>query len=145
MRTNVFLLLAVWGAFAAGDDWKKLADLRTGTELKIYERGSSQPRLAKFSDTTDESLLVVLQNEQVSIPRDRIDRIDYRPLKKDAPKTTTQTKLDDPAAPSSSGPQGPLAPRHSDSGIPGSSSTTSVSLSSGEYQTIYRRPPPPAK
>lgn len=52
MRSIVLLLLAASTVFAADDGWKKLSDLKTGTELKIYERGSSQPRLARFSDAT---------------------------------------------------------------------------------------------
>ena len=145
MRTIVLFSLTLLAAFAADAAWKKLGDWRTGMELKIYERGSSHPRQARFNDTTADSLLVIVKNEQVSIPRDRIDRIDYRPLKKVGPKTNTQTKVDDAAAPPSSGPQGPSVPIHTGSGLPGSSSTTTISTDSGEFQTIYRRPPAPLK
>ena len=59
----------------------KHGELKSGTELRIYKKDAKQPLLVKMDEATDESLLVVLKNEQVSIPKDQIDRIDYRPTR----------------------------------------------------------------
>ncbi|MGO9242992.1 MAG: hypothetical protein ACLPXM_19930 [Terriglobales bacterium] len=142
MRVTIVCLLAALTVFAADDEWKKLNALKTGTELKIYEEGSSQPRLAKFSDATENNLLVIVKKTEVAIPKDAIDRVEYRPPKKGGPKVEQRTKMDDPAASSASGRDGTNVPVHTDSGLPGYSSTTSISSNGGEFQTIYRRPPP---
>jgi len=142
VRVTIFCLLAALTVFAADDDWKKLSALKTGTELKIYEQGSSQPRLAKYSDATENNLVVIVKKTEVAIPRDAIDRVAYRPPKKGGPKVEQRTKVDDPSASSASGREGTNIPVHTDSGLPGYSSTTSISSDGGEFQTIYRRPPP---
>lgn len=127
----------------AGDDWNKVKDLPGGSDLKIYERGSVQPRLAKFSDATDSSLIVIVKNEQIAIPKDKIDRIESRPpTKKGGRKVVHETRVDDPAKPKTdAGPYGPTAgPERGVPGTPGYSSTTSVSYGDkGDFSTVYRR------
>src|SRR5260370_25536791 len=76
-RTLIFLL-AVMITLAADDPWAKVRDLKSGGEVRIYKKGSMQPVLGKLDEARDESLVVVLKNEQVAIPKDQIDRIDYR-------------------------------------------------------------------
>src|SRR5579863_6245112 len=90
MSKFFLLLLAAMTAFAADDPWAKVRDLKGGTELRIYKRGIPQPVLAKSADVTDDNLIVVVKNEQVAIPKDQIDRIDYRP--KPGSRLTTETK-----------------------------------------------------
>ena len=147
MRTITCALLALLTVIAAGDDWKKLSELKTGTDLKIYERGSTQPRQAKFSDFTDDSLLVLVKNTEVAIPKDKIDRIDCRSPRKSGMKVDSQVKQDNPAQASPADRQGPTQPLHTDSGLPSYSTSSNVSFGSGDYWTIYRRAasPPPAK
>ena len=124
----------------AADDWNKVKDLPSGSDLKIYERGSSQPRIAKYADATDSSLIIVVKNEQVAIPKENIDRIESRPpAKKGGKKLVSETHVDDPAKPSAD--HGGLecligvAP-----GAQGYSSTASVSSADkGEFSTVYRR------
>jgi hypothetical protein len=140
----------------AGDEWDKVRELPSGSDLKIYERGSAQPKTAKYADVTDSSLIIIVKNEQVAISKDVIDRIDARPpAKKGAKRKVVQsTRVDDPAQPSSdAGPHGPTAGSQlGTSGTPGYSSSTSVVYGGdGDFNTVYRRasgaPPqkPPAK
>ena len=65
----------------ADDPWAKVKDLKTGTELRVYKKGASQPLLVKMDELTDENLVVVNKNAQVAIAKDQIDRVDFRPAK----------------------------------------------------------------
>ena len=77
---RVFILaLAATSTYAADDPWAKVHDLKTGTEIRLFKKGSLQPVLAKMDELKDDVLLVALKNEQVAIPRDQIDRVDARP------------------------------------------------------------------
>jgi hypothetical protein len=138
------LLVPVLLAFPAlaSDDWGKVKDLPSGSDLKIFERGSAQPKLAKYADLTDSSLIIVVKNEQIAIPKEGIDRIDARPpAKKGGKKMVSETHVDDPAKPSTdAGPHGPTAgPERNSPGSPNYSSTTSFSSGGGEFSTVYRR------
>ena len=127
----------------AGDDWDKVKDLPSGSDLKIYQRGSIQPKLAKYADMTESSLVVLVKNEQVAIAKEGIDRVEARPpAKKGGKKVIQETRVDDPARPSTDvGPHGPTAGLQRD--VPGpsgySSSTSVVYGDKGEFSTVYRR------
>jgi hypothetical protein len=138
MRT---LCLALCGAlimFAAGDPWAKVKEVKGGTELRVYKKGSAQPLLVKMDEATDERLVIVNKNEQTSIAREDIDRIDARrSSKRTITKETKQTISDSNADPRSAIP-GPPTIR------PGPTNSTSTSYSVGEkpdFETVYRRPP----
>src|SRR5450631_1451582 len=97
MSKLLFFVLAAMTAFAADDPWAKVHDLKSGTELRIYKKGAAQPVLAKSDDVTDDNLMVVVKNEQVAIPKEQIDRIEYRPSKPGGRLTTeTKSKPTDP-------------------------------------------------
>jgi hypothetical protein len=123
---------------AADDPWTKVKAIKGGTELRVYKKGSSQPLLVKMGDATDESLIIVIKNEQTSIAKEDIDRLDARPSGKRAiSKETTTTVSDTNADPRSAvpGPQ-PTTPG------PTSSSSTNYSFGGkGEFETVYRRGP----
>jgi hypothetical protein len=127
-------------AFAADNPWAKVKDLKTGTDIRIYKVGAKQPILAKMDELTDESLVVILKNEQTAISKDEIDRIDYRPpqTSRSSRESKTTTEL----------PQ-PVGPRPTPgTSVPGSSSSTTVSSAAKpDFETIYRRTtePPPQK
>jgi hypothetical protein len=125
----------------AGDDWDKVKDLPSGSDLKIFERGSAQPKLAKYADLTDSSLIIVVKNEQVAIPKESIDRIDARPpAKKGGKKVVGQAHVDDPAKPpTDAGPHGPTAGPQSGPPGPNFSSTTGFGSGGAEFATVYRR------
>jgi len=140
MRGLVIVLLAAVTAFAADEPWTKVRDLKSGTELRIFKKGGMHPILAKMEQANPDSLIIVLKNEELAIPRDQIDRIDYRPLRTGGRVTKEVTET-------VQGPDAKTAAAALDS-VPGESTTASTNYVIGsqpEFQTIYRRPPPPKK
>ncbi len=131
MLRILVLLLAVVTAWAAGDSWTKVRELESGSELRIYKKGAKQPLSAKFDQATLESLMVVMKNEQVAIPKDEIDSLDARPPQRGSRITKEST--------ATSG--------VSSDGGPSSSYSSSVGIGSKpNFETIYRRgPAPPQK
>jgi len=134
-------LLITIAAISHGEDtWAKVAELKTGVELRVFKKGSMQPVLAKMDEGNEERLVVIVKDQQMAIPRDEIDRIDYRPVKpggKFVKETRTETK-DNSGARAKPGPEGSTGPSIS-------SSTTYSSQSKPDFETIYRRPPSPPK
>ena len=100
------LLLAALSAFGADQAWTKVRALKSGTELRIFRRGTTKPVMAKLDDATDNNLIVVTKDEQQAIPKDQIDRIDYRPAGSRVTKETRVTNdapSDPEVGPKSSG------------------------------------------
>jgi hypothetical protein len=138
MPRLLLLFLAAVTALAADDPWAKVREIKSGTDLRVYKKASTQPILAKMDEATDENLLVVIKNRQTAIPREQIDRIDYRPTKGSRVKTETKTATTEPDTT-------PGPPGHG-STTPGSSTSSTVSVGSlPDFETIYRRPSPPPK
>jgi hypothetical protein len=143
MSRLAILLLAAVAAFArpdgAPDPWSKVKELKSGTEIRILKKSSMQPVLGKFDEANDENLIIVVKNQQVAIPKDQIDRLDYRPPSGSRVVKETKTKAEDPSAEPRAGMNG--------SGVgPGSSTSTSVSIGSKpDFETLYRRPSPAPK
>jgi hypothetical protein len=127
-------------AFGADDPWAKVKDLKSGTELRVYKKGTSQPLLVKMDELTDENLMVVNKNAQVAVPKDQIDRVDFRPVKARMTKETRTTVSNGNEA-------GPPAPGpYQSAGGPTTSTSTGVSFGSKpDFETIYRRPAGAAK
>jgi hypothetical protein len=141
MRNLTFVLLAVTTAFCADDPWAKVRDLKSGTEIRVFKKSSMQPVLAKFEDANDDSLIVVVKNEELAIPREQIDRLDYRPPQPGGRvKKETTSKTETPEMRAGQAPN----PRET----PGLTSTTSTNYVVGskpDFETLYRRPPPASK
>ncbi|MGA2156216.1 MAG: hypothetical protein ABSH37_17545 [Bryobacteraceae bacterium] len=140
MRWFVIVLLAAVTAFAADDPWTKVRDLKSGTELRIFKKGGMHPILAKMEQANPDSLIIVLKNEELAIPRDQIDRIDYRPLRTGGRVTKETRETVEPADAKTAA--------ESPNNVPGEtvSSGTSYAINpQPDFQTIYRRPPPEAK
>jgi hypothetical protein len=98
------------------------------------------PILAKMEEANPDSLIIVLKNEELAIPKDQIDRIDYRPLKTGG-RVTKETRSTVETADAKTAAESP-------NNVPGettSSSTNYVFNSQPDFQTIYRRPPPEPK
>lgn len=139
-RLAIFLL-AAGAAFAAGENtWSKVKELKSGTDVRVLKRGSMQPVLGRFDEADEDRLILVVKNEQMAIPKDQIDRLDYRPPQ---PRTTRETKttVDD-------GP--PKQPKMGMNGVdtPGSTTSTTTSFgmqSKGSFETLYRRSSPAPK
>jgi hypothetical protein len=135
LRLLIFALAATV-ALAADNPWDKVRDLKSGTELRIYKRHSSQPVLAVMDEANDDNLIVVVKKEEVAIPRNDIDQIDYRPPRRGAKmlKETRETTTE------SHGSAAPVP--NSQPGPESSSSTSFSSQPKPDFETIYRRPPP---
>lgn len=140
-KTLLLILAGIIGLYATEDSWEKVRDLKSGTELRIYKKGGKQPVLAKMDQATEESLIVVLKNEQVSIAKEDIERLDQRPAGGSRVTKQTTTKTNTPPNPS--------ADRQRIGGrpaTPSSASSTSFSIGSKpDFETIYLRLPPAAK
>jgi hypothetical protein len=135
VRGLLLLILAGVVAFAADDEWAKVKALKTGAEIRVLKKGSTQPMLAQMDELTDENLVVLVKKTQTAIPRDQIDRIDARPASGSRVVKETTTKETYPDAKSAARP--PQAPPDG----PGSSTSTSVSIGSKpDFETVYRRP-----
>jgi hypothetical protein len=135
LRNIALTLLLTFTAFAATDTWNKVRDLPGGTELRVYKKDAKQPLNAKMADATDDSLIVVVKKEEIAIPKDQIDRIDYRPQKEGRVTTSGSTKVDDPNM------QAPVGPQR-DAKVPGTSSSSNMSFGGKpDFETIYRRTP----
>jgi hypothetical protein len=138
MMFRMVLLIAVFAAFAADtpDPWKKVRDLKTGTDVRIIKAGAPAPIMAKFADLTEDSLIVILKNETIAIPRDKVARIDSRPQKNNV---KPQTKI---ATPSDGSGGAKTVPNTA----PSSSYSTGVAINDKtDFEIIYRRTPPATK
>jgi hypothetical protein len=138
MLKLVLLLCTALAAFGADDPWAKLKELKTGTELRVYKKGSMQPLLVKMDELTDENLIVIDKKEQTAIARDQIDRVDYRPSGKSRVTTESTTKVND-----GMGDPKAVIPGPGQQGTPGPSTSTSSGLSVGsrpDFETVYKRP-----
>jgi len=93
MWLQSLLLVLVCASFAADDPWTKVKALTSGTELRIVKTGSRSPILAKLDEATDESLIIATKTEQLSIPKDQIEKVEYRP-KQTASRVVRETTTD---------------------------------------------------
>ena len=136
MRSALFFFISAATIFAAEDAWNKVSKLKSGAEVRIFKRGTTQPLLGKLDEVTDDNVVVVLKSEQVAVPKDQIERIDYRPahtggkIVKD-----TKTTVSGPDANAASRPQeGP--------GTQSTSTSTNLNFrSKPDFETVYRRTP----
>ena len=124
--------------FGADDPWLKVKELKIGSELRVYKRGSMQPLLVKMDELTDENLVVIQKNEQTAIPRSEIERIDARPSARVRTTTDTVTAEKNAATDPRSNIPGPNQP-------PGAVHATTTTASSGvnwtkvDFETVYRK------
>ena len=131
------LLTAVVVAFGADDPWAKVRELKSGTELRIYKRGTAEPVMATMQEATEERVVILLKRELTSVRRVDIDRLDQRPRTRQ--RVTTQTSAVIRAA----GNPARSEERIGSSATPSSTSTmgTLTINSKPEFETVYRRPP----
>src|SRR4051794_16305492 len=129
---RILFVLSTFVVTAAGaeDSWLKVKQLKTGTELRVYKKAAKQPVSALFDEATDTNLIVVIKNEQLAIPKDDIDRLDFREGKA-GPRVTSENRnvVKD---------QNNAAPRIRGSN-PGPSTTSSSGVTfsgKGDFETI---------
>jgi hypothetical protein len=132
MIRSLFAFLAAATLFAAAEDpWAKVRELKSGTEIRIIRKGVAQPIEAKLDEVTAESVVVVVKKAQQAIPKDEIDRLDYRPTPSSRVRETKVTTTQPDTTP-------PVGMDHG-ANVPGQSSSTSVTLNKPGYETIYRQ------
>ena len=135
MSRLIFCLLAAAALFAADDPWTKVQALKSGTEIRVIKKGSTQPLLGKFDEATDDHLVIVLKNEEVAVPKDQVDRIDYRPAPGGRVSVTGKTVQQDPAAAKE-----PRAGMGHEPEGGATTSTSSVNIGSKpDFELLYRR------
>ena len=135
MRGLLLLMLAGLVAFGADDEWGKVKALKTGAEIRVFKKGSTQPVLAQMDELTDDNLIVIVKKTQTAIPRDQIDRIDARPTggSRVTKETVTKENYPDSKAAADAGSAGPA--------LPSTSTSTSVSVGGKpDFETVFRRP-----
>jgi hypothetical protein len=137
MTRLALIFLAALTLFAADNPWTKVQQLSDRSELRIYQKGRKNPLDATLADATEDHLVVVAKNKQLTIAKDDIDRIDARPAadKKKPTVTKTQTSSDPDYTPQGHPDTGPA--------LPGTSSSGGVSFggNKGDFKTVYTRPP----
>src|SRR5260370_30645938 len=127
MRKIVLLFACALLDFAADDLWAKVKALKSGTELRVYKRGSAQPLVVKMDEATDERLVFVDKKEQTSVAKEEIERIDARPAGKRPVTKETKSTTNEPD---------PKNPGSTTSG-----SSTGYSFGSRpDFETVYKRP-----
>ncbi len=125
MRGLLLLMLAGLVAFGAEDEWAKVKALKTGADLRVYKKGSTQPVSAQMDELTDVNLVVIVKKTETAIPKEQIDRIDARPSGGNRPVKETTTKETIGA-----------------DGQPSSGTSTGYSWGNKPgFETVYRRPP----
>ena len=139
MLKTILVLCAAAVAFGAEDPWAKVKELKTGSELRVYKRGSAQPLLVKMGDLTDDNLVVVNKKEETAIPRDQIDRIEARLAARTRTTIDTESAEKNAASdPRSSipGPNAPPGAMHA----PTTTTSTGVQWTKQDFEVVYRRP-----
>jgi len=134
MKRLALLLLAAMAALAAEDSWVQVQELKSGTDLRIYRVNVKEPLLAKFDQASDESLIVIIKNGQVSIPKEQIDRLECRraPPNRLVKETRTDRKIARKGA------------EISNNTIPGATTSVKTRLDipwKSAFETIYNRTP----
>jgi hypothetical protein len=128
------LSLASGADIKTDDQWIKVKELKSGTEIRVYKKGAAQPILAKAGDATDEKLIVVLKNAETAIDKKDIDRVDARPQAGKRAKVESNATMNEPTSQSVDGVRPENYPK------PGSSYSSGVSMGSKpDFETIYQR------
>jgi hypothetical protein len=134
MTRIVLLLLSAVTLFGADNPWLKVQQLPNRSELKIYLKGDKSPMNAILADTSNDAIVVVTKDKQLTVHKEEIDRLDARPPAKasKAHVTTTSKQIDPDYTPQP-------GPGHT--ALPTTSSSSSLSFGSnkGEFKTVYRR------
>ncbi|HWE49593.1 MAG TPA: hypothetical protein VG273_07390 [Bryobacteraceae bacterium] len=137
-RIATFFFVA---ALLAGADtsWTRVKDLKTRSELRVYKKGAREPISATLDEANDDRIVVVTKNQQIAIPKEDIDGIDARPIA--APRKVNVEST------SKETPPDPLPQRHGEPAVPGSSSSSNISVGGNKpnFETVYQRSDRPQK
>ncbi|MBL8237129.1 MAG: hypothetical protein JNM66_06910 [Bryobacterales bacterium] len=136
MWLRLLLFALIPAAFAAEDGWSKVKALASGAELRITKTGSRAPILAKLDEANDERLIIATKTEQVAIPKEQIEKIEFRPAQKGS-RVTRQTTTDNTPLEKEAARPGPGPSR-----TPGPSGSSSSSVSIGgkpDFEVLWIR------
>lgn len=134
------VLLAQQESAANEDTWWKVANLDSGTELRVYKSGSTQPLLVKMDEANGDRIVVIKGKTQMAIRKEDITRLDFRPpSKQPRVKREDRIKTSDPGAAAQS--PGKLGTNRIPHGTTESGSTLTFG-NKPDFQTIYRRVSP---
>lgn len=124
---------------SAGEDtWWKVANIDSGTELRVYKSGSIQPLVVRMDEANSERIVVIKDKTQLAIRKEDINRIDFRPPSKQPRfKREDRMKTSDPGTEVQS--PGKLGSNRIPHGTTESGSTLTFG-NKPDFQTIYRRP-----
>ena len=98
MRLAIVCVGMVLAAFGAEDSWTRVKQLKSGTEVRLFKAGNKAGLIAKFDKADDERAVVIVKNEQKAIGKDKIERLEARPLEGGGLAKSSSTKQNDPAA-----------------------------------------------
>ena len=137
----VLTILCAALAMAAPDEpWDKVRAVKGGAELRVFKKDGKPPVLAKMDEATADNLIVVVKDAQLAIPKDDIERIDYRPPQAGS-RVTRETKTTKGVYDSSAGTQGQPMSQGKTGPPPGATSSSSSSLTVGgkpAFELLYR-------
>jgi hypothetical protein len=130
------LSLAAALAFGADDPWAKVREIKSGTEIRVYKKGSKAPVIGKIDQATEDAVVVMLKKEEIGIQREDVDRIDSRPAEKGTRVTHNST-----TTPNNPAKLPPLGPRRNDERPDEPSSSSGLEMHSRpDFETVYTRP-----
>jgi hypothetical protein len=144
-RAFLLLTLSSIAVLAVDESWVKVRQLGPGTELRVTKIGTRFGIVAKLSEVTEDSVIVITKTEQISVPKEDIATIEYvpataPPLQRISRSSSTTTidnlPIDRDAARQKPGPTRTPGPMGNSSTTYNRSSTKPV------YEVIWKRPRP---
>ena len=133
LKTAGALLLLVAAACAAEDSWDKVRQLASGSELRIYQTGSRKPVTARLYRVSGDSLVVIVKNFETAIPKDTVERLDWRPA-------DSAARVDAEARRVVGTRESAVTGRSGESNVPARSTLGGIRIRPPrEFQTVYRR------
>lgn len=128
MKRAILMLACAAAVCAAGDSWDKVQQLKGGAALRIYKVNAQAPLTATLDRAGEQSLIVFTRNGQLSIPKEEIDRLDWRPAQRVDRTARVNRKV------------APKGAEVTSNTMPGATTTVGVKLGKkAPFETIYRR------
>ncbi len=103
MIRTLIVLIGALAAFGADDGWKKVQELKSGVDVRVFKKGASEALLAQFYEADGDKITIIIKKEQVAIRKTDVTRIEARSrlIKRETTKEAKQT-YDPNKGPSSS-------------------------------------------
>jgi hypothetical protein len=73
-KMALVIFVATVTAWAQDEDWSKVRQVESGTDLRVYKKGQKKPISGKMTEANDGNLVVSVKNGQESVTRDQIER-----------------------------------------------------------------------